>query len=134
MTPLRPLTDDVLVSGQITVADVDRAAAEGVVCIINNRPDQEEVGQPSSDELEAAARAAGIIYVHAPAAGLPGPDTVEAVGRTLARGGRTLMFCRSGMRSTAAWGMAMARSGALEPEAIRDIAARAGYDISRLPL
>jgi len=134
VTPFRSLTPDVRVSGQITADDIHRAVAEGVTRIVNNRPDGEEPGQPTAIELQAAAETAGIAYVHAPAVGLPGPDTVAAVGQALAQGGSTWMFCKSGMRSTAAWALAVSRSGTLEPEAIRDIAGRAGYDLSRLPL
>ena len=44
-----------------------------------------------------------------------------------------MFFCRSGMRSAAAWAMAERRAGA-EPDALREAAAAAGYDLSRLPL
>lgn len=133
MTEPRILTDEVCVSGQVTVDDIARAGSKGIIRLINNRPDHEELGQPTSAELQAAAEAAGVAYVHAPIAGMPGPDTVTAVGLALAQGGPTWMFCRSGMRSTAAWALAVSRSGELEPDTIRDIAARAGYDLSRLP-
>ena len=134
MMQARILTPDVRVSGQLTVGDVRRAAAESVIRIINNRPDGEEPGQTVSADLQAAAQAVGIAYIHAPAVGMPGPDTVAIVGQALAQGGSTWMFCKSGMRSTAAWAMAMSQSGAMDAEAIRKIAADAGYDLSRLPL
>ncbi len=136
MTAPRQLSDDVFVSGQIAPEDMKQASELGVTLIINNRPDGEETDQPTSAEIAAAAEIVGIAYVHAPAVGMPDPETVDAVGEALSRdhAGRTWMFCRSGMRSTAAWAMVTARSGALGAEEIRHSAARAGYDISRLPL
>ena len=51
------LDDKTLVAGQIGPADVPAFKAEGVTMIINNRPDGEDAGQPTSAEIEAAARA-----------------------------------------------------------------------------
>ena len=44
----RQLDDHMLVSGQIAPEDVAEAAAQGVTMIVNNRPDGEIPGQPSS--------------------------------------------------------------------------------------
>ena len=52
------LDDKTLVAGQIGPADVPALKAEGVTMIINNRPDGEDADQPTSAEIEAAARAA----------------------------------------------------------------------------
>lgn len=134
MTGYRTLTPDLRVSGQIALDDVQQGAAEGITRIINNRPDGEDPDQPTSAQVESAARAAGIAYVHAPVTGIPDAGTVSRVGHALSQGGSTWMFCRSGMRSTAAWAMAMSQSGAMDTDTIRDIAAKAGYDLSRLPL
>jgi uncharacterized protein (TIGR01244 family) len=59
MTGFRRVTDSLSVSPQITTDDLALAADEGFVLVINNRPDDEEPGQPSSAQVEAAARAAG---------------------------------------------------------------------------
>lgn len=58
----RPLTEAILVSPQISVADVEQAKAMGVTFILNNRPDDEEPGQVNGAEIAAAAQAAGIGY------------------------------------------------------------------------
>lgn len=130
---MRQLDSGVWVSPQPTPAAMAALAAAGVRRVINNRPDGEEPGQPSSSEIEAAARAAGLDYLWLPIQGLPGPDQVAAVGEALEDGLPTLLFCRSGARSTAAWALARSRRGD-DPAAIRDAAASAGYDLSRLPL
>lgn len=130
----RLLAPGVLVSGQITIDDLTAAAAQGVTRVVNNRLDGEEPGQPSSAEIEVAARGAGLDYVHAPVRGAPDGEAVAVVAAALADGASTLLYCRSGMRSTAAWAMATAGSGQKTADEVRACAASAGYDLSRLPL
>ncbi|MEL7030031.1 MAG: sulfur transferase domain-containing protein, partial [Pseudomonadota bacterium] len=62
----RTLAPDFAVAPQISQQDVAAAAADGVVLIVNNRPDGEEPGQPAGAEIEAAARAAGVAYAAIP--------------------------------------------------------------------
>lgn len=132
--PFRSLAPGVHVAGQIRIEDLDEAAALGVRHIVSNRPDDEEPGQINADRFAAEAAARGLTFVHAPARGMPGPETVEAVDAVLATGEPVLLFCKSGMRSTAAWGMASVRSGRLSREEVLNGAAGAGYDVSSLPL
>lgn len=130
----RPLTPDILTAGQIGAGDVDAARDQGVGLIINNRPDGEEPGQPSSAEVEAWARAAGLDYVWLPVRGRPTPDQAQEMADLMKKGARTLAFCRSGMRSTALWAMAEALDPARSHDEIRRTALEAGYDLSGLPL
>lgn len=130
---LRPLTSTISVSAQLAPDDMPGIAAAGFGRVISNRPDGEDPGQPSAATMEAAARASGLGFVWIPVTGLPGPDQVAAVAASLADGVPTVMFCRSGMRSTAAWALAQRQAGA-EPDALRETAAAAGYDIGRVPL
>ena len=62
----RKLDDSISVAGQIAPEDIAAAAAQGFTFIINNRPDDEQPGQPSGAEMEAAARAAGLGYAAIP--------------------------------------------------------------------
>ncbi|USI74230.1 TIGR01244 family sulfur transferase [Sphingomonas morindae] len=129
----RTLDETMLVSPQIGPADIAAAADQGVVLIINNRPEGEEPGQPEGAAIEAAARAAGLGYVAIPVdhAGLS-LDQVEAMGAALdGVEGRTLAYCRSGTRSTYLWALARARAGD-SPDQIRAKAANAGYDLTPL--
>jgi uncharacterized protein (TIGR01244 family) len=117
---------------QLQAEDMAAAAARGVTMIVNNRPDGEEPGQPSAISLEAAARAAGLDYLHIPVALAFSDDKVEALGEVLATtAGRVLLFCQSGTRSTYLWALARAREGAL-PEALDRQARRAGYTLRPL--
>ena len=112
--------------------DMAEAAARGVTLAINNRPDHEETGQWNSTDLEDAARAAGLDYVHIPVGTEFTADKVAALTEAMAGAeGRVLVFCQSGTRSTYLWALARAREGAV-PEALAQNAARAGYNLRPL--
>ena len=110
----RQLDDKTLVGGQIAPGDVAALQAQGVTLIVNNRPDGEDAGQPTSDEIEAAATAAGVAYRHVPIARGMGPSDVEAMRDAIhaAADGKMFAFCRSGNRSTLAWAVAKSEDGA----------------------
>lgn len=122
---MRRLDATTLVASQIQPGEV---AGLGVRMLVNNRPDGEEPGQPSSAEMESAARAAGIAYCHIPIAGGFSEADVEAMARALDQG-PALAFCRSGTRSTYLWALARASRGET-PEALAARAEAAGYDLS----
>lgn len=113
---------------QLMPADIAEAVAAGVRTIVNNRPDGEEPGQPAGAEIEAAAKAAGLIYRHIPVAGGFSEEQIEAMAEALSQG-PALAFCRSGTRSTYLWALARAHQGA-DAETIARAAAAAGYDLS----
>lgn len=128
----RKLTDHVLVSPQISIADVAEAKAQGVTIIVNNRPDDEEPGQVNGAEIEAAAQAAGIAYCAVPVAhGGFAPWQIEQMSAALAQsgGGRMLAYCRSGTRSTLLWALTRASAGD-HADVLAAQAQAAGYDIS----
>jgi uncharacterized protein (TIGR01244 family) len=131
MTDFRHVTDDFAVSPQITPADAAAAAARGYARGINKRPDGEAPGQPSSAEVEAAVRAAGMDYAHIPFVGRPGPDQVRAVHDAAARAkGPVLAFCRSGTRSITVWTLGQAVLDGRDRGELARLAADAGYDLS----
>jgi uncharacterized protein (TIGR01244 family) len=131
MTDFRHITDDLSVAPQIGVADVAEAARRGFTTIINNRPDGEEPSQPPGAEIEAAAKAAGLAYVHIPVRGAPGPAEVEAVRQVVdAAEGPVLAFCRSGTRSITTWSIGQAMSGAMSRGDLVSLGRQAGYDLS----
>jgi uncharacterized protein (TIGR01244 family) len=127
----RKLDDSISVSEQITPRDVADAAAQGFKMIINNRPDEEQPGQPSGAEIREAARAAGLEYVAIPIthAGYSMPQ-VDAMREALARAdGPVLAYCRSGTRSTFVWALAQGSAGE-NADVLAAKAENAGYDIS----
>lgn len=127
----RKIDETISVSPQISIGQVAEAAAQGFTTIINNRPEQEEPGQPSGDSIRKAARAAGLAYIAIPVS--PGGFTVqqvEATQKALAEAkGPILAFCRSGTRSTFVWALARGAEGD-DPATLTEKAANAGYDIS----
>ena len=126
------LEDKVFVSRQIAPGDVADAARAGIATIVNNRPDGEAAGQPSGAEIEAAARAAGLAYVHIPVAGGFSEAQIAAMAEALDAGsGPVLAFCASGTRSTYLWALARARAGA-DADALIARARAAGYDLTAL--
>jgi len=127
----RKIDDSISVAPQISVEDVEAAAAQGFRMVINNRPEQEEPGQPSGDEIREAARAAGLAYVAIPIThGGFSLNQVEAMRDALAQaGGPVLAYCRSGTRSTFVWALARGLEGE-DADTLAAKAAAAGYDIS----
>lgn len=126
------LDDKVLVAGQIDPADLPAIAAAGVTLVINNRPDGEELGQPTDAEIAAAARAAGLDHRHIPVAGGLSPNQVAAMAEALdGAAGKALAFCKSGTRSTYLWALARRQSGD-DGETLLSKAAAAGYDLGAL--
>lgn len=126
----RQLDDRTLVSGQIHPDDVPALKKLGVTLIVNNRPDNEDVGQPGSDDIEAAAQACGIAYRHVPIARGMGPSDVEAMREAMhsAGEGKLFAFCRSGNRSTLAWAVAKSEDG-MSREDLDRCVSQAGFDL-----
>jgi uncharacterized protein (TIGR01244 family) len=126
----RQLDEKTLVNGQISPDDVASLRALGVTLIVNNRPDGEDVGQPESQEIEAAAKAAGIDYRHVPIARGMGPSDIEAMREAMhsAGDGKMFAFCRSGNRSTLAWAVAKSEDG-VSREELNRCANEAGFDL-----
>lgn len=101
--PAQRLSPDVSVAPQLDAAAMALAAQAGFKSVINNRPDFEGgPDQPTAADVGAAARAAGLEYVHQPVAG--GYQSPEDIARfrqlieTLPK--PILAFCRSGARCT----------------------------------
>ena len=126
----RQLDEKTLVSGQISPEDVPALKDLGVTLIVNNRPDYEDAGQPESDDIEAAAQAAGIGYRHVPIARGLGPSDVEAMREAMhaVGAGKLFAFCRSGNRSTLAWAVARSEDGATREELDKCVS-QAGFDL-----
>lgn len=132
MIDAKPLEDSVAVRSQLLPGDMEGAAREGFRSVINNRPDGEEAGQPTSAEIEAAARAAGLEYRHIPM--VPGELSEKLIAahraalETLPE--PVLAFCRTGTRSTMLWGCV--RAAELGVDEVMGAAAHAGYDLAQM--
>lgn len=130
MADIRRVTERFAVAPQLTIEDVAEAARLGYRHLVNNRPDGEALDQPLSTDMEAAAKAAGLTYRHAPFQGPPSPDAVEILAQILEETSEpVLAFCRSGTRSISTWAIVQAAIGSRNPDEILAAAAAAGYEL-----
>lgn len=131
MADFRKLEEGMFASPQITPAEVAEAQEQGITLIINNRPDDEEPGQPAGATIEDAAKSAGIAYRTVPVGGGGfGPAQVEAMRDALAStDGPILAYCRTGTRSTLLWSLSQAAAGRDLAE-VEAAANGAGYDVT----
>jgi uncharacterized protein (TIGR01244 family) len=127
----KPLDEHTMIAGQITADQLVDARRLGVTHVVNNRPDGEEPGQPTSGEMEAACTAHGLAYRHVPIGYGIGPAEVGAMQEALqATGeGKLLAYCRSGTRSTLAWALARHSDGA-DPAELSRAAESAGFSLT----
>jgi uncharacterized protein (TIGR01244 family) len=127
---IRQLDEKTLVAGQLAPEDLAALKEQGVTLVVNNRPDNEDAGQPLSADMEAAARAAGLEYRHIPIRYGMGPSDVESMREALhATGeGKLLAFCRSGNRSTLAWAVARSEDG-VDAAELHRCAEAAGFNL-----
>ena len=131
MADFRRVTDQIAVSPQISESDLDEAVRQGFKLVINNRPDGEDPSQPSSAQIEAAAKARGLDYAYIPVRGGPTPDQVEAERKLLEDApGPVLAYCRSGTRSIITWSLGQALAGRRSRDELIGLGRQAGYDLA----
>jgi sulfide:quinone oxidoreductase len=126
------LDDGLFVSPQVQVADLPALHQLGIRSLICNRPDGEEPGQPTADELAAAASSLNMEFAHIPVRtnGLD-DDSIAAFGKALTTlPGPILAYCRTGNRSTSLWALSLA--GKRSPNEIIASAKNTGFDVSKL--
>lgn len=132
--PVR-INDQLSVAGQITQDDVAALAKQGFATIINNRPDNEEPGQPPAAAAQAEAAKQGLQYIYQPVntAAINKAD-VTAFHQALSRAqAPVLAHCRSGTRCYLLWGLSKVLFENESPLAIVADAAHRGYDLRSLP-
>ncbi len=102
---IKKLDDALSVSPQILPSDMPAVAECGFKAVICNRPDGEGEDQPSFDDIEKAAKAAGLQAFYLPVVGGTSGEAEAPRFAALLEGAPkpVLAFCRSGARSTALW-------------------------------
>ena len=132
---LRNIDGNYYVSGQITLSMMKEISDFGITLIINNRPDNEEVGQVRSEDLKKHAETLGIKFINIPFSGnsLNIEKIINFSDLIKDNNEKSLFFCRSGARSSIIWGIASVlylSADLIDSMAkINDI----GYDSSSLP-
>ena len=123
------------VIGQLAKADVAALAQLGYRTIVNNRPDDEEPGQPSAADVRGEAERLGLSYVHIPVTtGTITAEDVAAVTQAARESPQPIVaHCRSGTRSYLLWAAGQVLDGGVDPSALVAEAANRGYDLQSLP-
>lgn len=104
MTAYR-LSETCAVSSQIQPSDVADIAAGGFTTIVCNRPDAEEIGQPTASQVAAECEAQGVAFHHIPIdnSGLT-MEMVERFQKAVSGSeGPVFLYCNSGQRSAVLW-------------------------------
>ena len=127
---IKKITDEVSVAPQLLPEEMAEVAAQGFRAIICNRPDGEAADQPTFEEVEAAAKAAGLQTRFLPiVSGKVRDEDAEDFGRALIElPGPVLAYCRTGTRSATLWSLSQAKHR--EPAAILAATKAAGYDMA----
>lgn len=99
------LTETCSVAGQIQPADVEALKESGFVTIVCNRPDDEDLAQPTATEISAACDDHGVAFHHLPIsnAGISAEMVREFQKIVTESDGPVLAYCRSGQRSSVLW-------------------------------
>ncbi|WP_417268117.1 TIGR01244 family sulfur transferase [Celeribacter baekdonensis] len=127
---IKKITDGLSVSGQIQIDDMAKLARRGFRAVVCNRPDGEAPDQPTHEEMQRAAEAAGLAFCYLPVTpGIVTEETAEGFRSALTElPGPVFGYCRTGTRTTTLWSLAMAQE-----KSVVDILAAtkaAGYDMS----
>ncbi|MFZ2651133.1 MAG: TIGR01244 family sulfur transferase [Burkholderiaceae bacterium] len=99
---IQQLSADLCVAGQLDPPAMAWAAQAGFKSVVNNRPDFEGgPDQPTNASVEAAARAAGLVYAFLPVQGsYQSPEEIARFGELVASLPKPILaFCRTGTRS-----------------------------------
>lgn len=97
---IRKLDDDFSVTAQITPEQVKAVSEAGYKSIVCARPDNEEFGQPSFDEVARAAEAEGLQVVHIPVSGGLGEGQIIRFHQAWEQMPKPVLgYCRSGARA-----------------------------------
>jgi sulfide:quinone oxidoreductase len=126
----KKISDELSVAPQIHPEDIPALAAAGFRSIICNRPDGEAADQPTFDEINAAAQAAGLQTRYLPIeSGKVRDEDATDFGKALIElPGPTLAYCRTGTRSTTLWSLAVAKDKTAAE--ILQATKAAGYDMA----
>ncbi len=132
---LRNINAKQYVSGQITIDMMKDISDLGITLIINNRPDYEEDGQASSEELMKKAESLGIKFINIPFAAntLDKEKIINFSNLIKNNEQKALYFCRSGARSSTIWGIASVLYLDKDINEVMNKINNIGYDSSVLP-
>ena len=134
-TNLKSISGNHFVSGQIQIDDIEGLANFGIKLIINNRPDNEEFNQISSELLKDKAESFGIKFIDIPfASGTLSKEKILDFSNLIKnKHEKSLFYCRSGARSSLIWGLASVIHLGVDLEKCIININNSGHDASMLP-
>jgi len=133
MPTITYITPNLATAAQLKAKDFALIAKMGFKSVISSRPDSEEGVPISSNEAHDRARRAGLKYAYVPASNhdLFDDDLLDTFEKTLCEmSGPTLVYCRSGTRSSILWAMVAARH--ISVDVVLRVLAKAGLDLDFL--
>lgn len=102
----KTLDQDYAVSGQILPSQIAAVAAAGFKSIVCARPDNEDHGQPSFNDVAREAEKAGLQIVHVPVSGMVGQGAFMKFEQAMNDMPKpVLAYCRSGGRAASLYTM-----------------------------
>ena len=127
------LSEQLSVSGQLNVADVEALSKSNINSIICNRPEGESEDQTSFSEIETAAKKWGLSIVYLPVISgqVSDNDTKEFALACEKLPKPIHAYCRSGMRCSTLWALSAVQKGEDKADVLAK-AKQAGYDLSGL--
>lgn len=128
---MKELPGNVFIGPQLLPKQVQLLAEQGIVSLINNRPDMEAPLQPVSDDISAQTAVNNMNYAFIPMAGGLTPNLIAETVKAYENLPRPIYaFCASGTRSTALWCFAHVKT--LGVDGVLDAAAQAGYRLDQM--
>ncbi|SFM03326.1 bifunctional protein tyrosine phosphatase family protein/NAD(P)/FAD-dependent oxidoreductase [Shimia aestuarii] len=127
---IKTINAQISVSPQIAPSDLKDIAAAGFRSVICNRPDGEAADQPTFEEIESAAKDAGLETRYLPiVAGKVQDEDADDFGNALLElPGPVFAYCRTGTRSATLWSLSQAKT--MAPSDILAATKAAGYDMA----
>jgi len=127
---IKTINAAISVSPQVVAGDMRRIADQGFRAVICNRPDGEGSDQPTHDEIEAAAKAAGLEFRYLPVvSGKVTDEDAEAFGQAMEELPKPVFaYCRTGTRCATLW--SLSEAGQRPVSDILAATKAAGYDMA----
>lgn len=131
MQPIR-ISELLSVASQPAVPDFAILASQGFALIINDRPEEEEVGQPGSAAEKRAAEEVGMAYAFIP---VTGPNITEADVAAFQKAvtsspGPVFAHCRTGMRALTLHVLGEVLDGRMDFDKVIEFGSRHGFDLA----
>ena len=129
---MKQISDRLSVAPQLTADDIRQAKAEGFAAIINNRPDGEELGQPTAAQNRKVAEGEGLAYTHIPVVPVQvSEDQVRAFQKALSEAeGPVLAHCKGGTRAATLYAIGEVLDGRMKKHEIALLGHSLGLDLS----